>query len=142
MSVVVYQGVKKQLLSKTTCRLVVAHVLSFLNAPDTDVSLTFVGDCRMRTLNRQHRGYDKTTDVLSFPTDDIGSGDAGDIVISVPQIVRQARQLGRPQKEETVRMLVHGVLHLFGYDHGTKKEETHMFGIQEQLVTEIMTGII
>ena len=70
--------------------------------------------------------------MLSFPTDDVH--DRGDIFVCVPQIIRQSKQFGVTPKEECVRMLVHGVLHLLGYDHQTKHDADEMFSIQEGVV--------
>ena len=75
----------------------------------------------MRRLNRQYRGLDKTTDVLSFPLCEAGvpqPGDAlGDIVISIPRAAAQAEEYGVSFRNELLRLLLHGLLHLIGYDH-------------------------
>lgn len=90
--------------------------------PDAEVSVLLIGDGAMRTLNRRYRGRDRTTDVLSFPLRE-GKFSAvqhhllGDIVISVPAAARQARAAGDTLLEEIDRLLVHGFLHLLGYDH-------------------------
>jgi probable rRNA maturation factor len=84
----------------------------------------------MRSLNRQHRGVDRTTDVLSFPQFDgfpspPGSGSElmlGDIVINLHKAERQAREYGVPFYDELKRLLIHGLLHLLGYDHEQGKE--------------------
>jgi probable rRNA maturation factor len=68
----------------------------------------------MRALNRHYRGKDRTTDVLAFPGD---GGALGDIVISVPYASREARRRGQGRAEELDRLLLHGYLHLLGYDH-------------------------
>jgi probable rRNA maturation factor len=71
----------------------------------------------MRSLNRRYRGKDKSTDVLAFPAGD--GGLLGDIVVSVPFAARQARRRGEPVSREIDRLLLHGFLHLMGYDHET-----------------------
>lgn len=71
----------------------------------------------MRSLNRRFRGKDASTDVLSFPAGE--GGLLGDIVVSVPYAARQARQRGDRTGREIERLLVHGYLHLMGYDHET-----------------------
>jgi len=76
----------------------------------------------MRSLNRRYRGKDKTTDVLSFALQegmfpDIQPKVLGDIVISVPSASRQAAGAGHPLSREIERLLIHGLLHLLGYDH-------------------------
>lgn len=71
----------------------------------------------MRALNRRFRGKDTPTDVLSFPA---GQGELlGDIVVSVPYAARQARRRGERTQREIDRLLLHGYLHLLGYDHET-----------------------
>jgi probable rRNA maturation factor len=74
----------------------------------------------MRTLNREHRGKDKTTDVLSFPGGGTPEGyHLGDIVISLPQAQRQAEVAGHSLDRELRVLLLHGVLHCLGHDHET-----------------------
>jgi probable rRNA maturation factor len=85
-----------------------------------EVSILFCGDRRMRTLNRRYRRKDRPTDVLSFPSND---GLLGDIVISVPYAARQAKRRGESTAREIDRLLLHGFLHLLGYDHETDEGE-------------------
>ncbi len=85
-----------------------------------EVSILFCGDRKMRTLNRRYRKKDRPTDVLSFPS---SNGLLGDIVISVPYAQRQARRRGEPASREIDRLLLHGFLHLLGYDHETDEGE-------------------
>jgi len=87
------------------------------------VSVLFCSDARMRTLNRRWRGKDKSTDVLAFPANGAGRGFLGDIVISVPYAKREARRRREPATREVDRLLVHGLLHLMGYDHETDNGE-------------------
>jgi probable rRNA maturation factor len=99
----------------------------------------------MRTLNNQWRGIDRTTDVLSFPMLDNNELAAaktsripvilGDIVISAPKAERQARQIGHSLEREMTFLVVHGLLHLFGYDHETgKDDEARMIARQRELM--------
>jgi probable rRNA maturation factor len=95
--------------------------------PGASVSLSFVGNAAMRTINRVHRGFDRTTDVLSFPLFEAGrlppkrgpGGEVllGDIVISVDVAARQARAYDATLHAEIDRLLIHGLLHLLGHDH-------------------------
>jgi probable rRNA maturation factor len=86
-----------------------------------ELSVLFCGDARMRRLNRVYRGKDRSTDVLAFPA---GSGALlGDIVVSVPYASRQARRRGERPSREIDRLLLHGYLHLLGYDHETDTGE-------------------
>ena len=76
----------------------------------------------MRQLNRRYRRRDRPTDVLAFPADR-SAGHLGDIVISVPYAARQARRRREPRAREIDRLLLHGYLHLLGYDHETDDGE-------------------
>ena len=84
------------------------------------VSILFCGDRRMRTLNRRYRGKDRSTDVLAFPA---AAPMLGDIAISVPYAAREAGRRGEPVAREIDRLLVHGYLHLLGYDHESDSGE-------------------
>jgi probable rRNA maturation factor len=97
-------------------------LLENLNLPDAELSVLFIGNRAMRTLNRQYRDKDRTTDVLSFSLREGRFGGVqpnmlGDIVISVPVARQQAVDAGITLHQELERLLVHGLLHLIGYDH-------------------------
>lgn len=104
--------------------------------------MVLTGDGEVRKLNRLYRKKDKTTDVLSFPLLEgvrlkTGAKERtalGDIVISVPQTRRQARQQAKDFRRELALLLTHGILHLLGYDHRTRAEEKKMFGLQDRLL--------
>ncbi len=86
------------------------------------MSILFVADPTIHRLNAQYRGKDKPTDVLSFSQLEGESGGVmpsslGDVVISVDTARRQAREYGVTHRRETLRLLVHGILHLCGFDH-------------------------
>lgn len=89
--------------------------------------IVFVSDARMKTLNRDFRGKDQTTDVLSFPFEaeefEKESNALGDIVISVEQASRQASEAGISLDDEIKQLIIHGFLHLCGYDHETDNGE-------------------
>lgn len=89
-----------------------------------EVSLLCCDDDAMQAFNRDWRGKDRTTDVLSFPQLEARAFDAppegahwGDIVVSMPQAARQAARYGASLEQEVCRLLIHGVLHLLGHDH-------------------------
>jgi probable rRNA maturation factor len=90
-------------------------------APEAgSLGVRFVGDREMRRTNRQFRGQDRTTDVLSFPGEE---GHLGDVLISVPTARRQAAAAGHGVDRELKTLLLHGVLHCLGYDHETDQGE-------------------
>lgn len=101
-------------------------IMKAVGESQAELSLELVGDGRMRRLNRLYRQKDRTTDVLAFPMRESASPYSallGDVVISVPTAVRQAREAGRSLHDEVAALLVHGVLHLCGYDHEKSPSE-------------------
>jgi probable rRNA maturation factor len=99
-----------------------------------ELSIVFVGDKEMRRLNRLYRKIDKTTDVLSFE----GDGDLyGEIMISYQQIKRQAKAYHKSVKEELAFILVHGLLHLAGYDDDTEKDSLKMIKMGEEFIGKL-----
>ncbi len=114
-------------------------LLSLTGQRNAEVSVLLVGDKAMRTLNRRYRGKDRTTDVLSFPLREgsfsrIQPQVLGDIVLSLPTAARQAKAAGEPYYSEIERLLVHGYLHLLGYDHERSRAEARrMEGSERRL---------
>ena len=94
-----------------------------------DLCLALVSDRRMRALNRQFRGKDYATDVLSFPSDERGF--LGDIVIAEGVAKRQAKERGHSLKIEVQTLALHGLLHLLGYDH--EKDDGRMARAEARL---------
>lgn len=97
------------------------QLLTEIGESGAELSLTLVRDAAIRELNREYRGKDKPTDVLSFPFGDAGPAtqprQLGDVVISVDTARRQAADYDAPLQREIYRLLIHGVLHLLGHDH-------------------------
>jgi len=106
-----------------------------LGFDDRELSVLLTDNATIRELNREYRGLDKPTDVLSFPMDDEYL--LGDIVISTEKAASQADEFGVAFDEEMARLLVHGLLHLAGYDHvkggrqarKMKEKEEELMGI-------------
>jgi len=96
-----------------------------------EITLLIVRDAEMLEINRERRGIDNTTDVLTFPVSDesvnLPFKILGEVVICIDALVRQATEIGHGELDEFYRLLVHGILHLFGYDHETNaKDERRM----------------
>lgn len=100
--------------------------LRVIETAKTDATIAFVSDDAIRKLNRQFRGKDYATDVLSFPSKAEAfenQTDLGEIVISVQRAVAQAKRNGLGFSNEVSQLILHGLLHLCGYDHGTDNGE-------------------
>jgi probable rRNA maturation factor len=111
----------------------------------TELSILFIGDRAMRVLNRDFRGKDKSTDVLSFSQlegeNGIPSPTLGDLVISVDTTKRQAKEYGVTYERELLRLMVHGILHLHGYDHeGVSKVEAQRMRRREEKILRVIAG--
>ncbi len=125
---------------------------------DTIVSVAFAGPRTMRRINRESRGIDRMTDVLSFPMIEASQGRIiqsieacdlvleqpgqpavmlGDLVISLDQAFEQAIDLGHSAEREVAFLIVHGLLHLAGYDHMNPTDETVMLAMQKKIMSKL-----
>lgn len=105
-----------------------------------EIAIALVGDARMRALNREYRGKNQPTDVLSFPADpaDVREGEAdtpslGDVVIATGVARRQAREAGHALASELKVLALHGLLHLLGYDHESPDDAGRMARVEARL---------
>jgi probable rRNA maturation factor len=117
-----------------------------------EVTVTLVDNERIHELNREYRGIDRPTDVLSFAMNEEGEEEMeifldeemdempnmlGDIIISVPKAREQAEEYGHSFEREMGFLTAHGFLHLLGYDHDTEAEEKEMFNRQEEILNRV-----
>ncbi len=93
-----------------------------------ELSIAVVDDEDMQRLNNEYRGLNETTDGLSFP---LGEDDFGEIIISWPRAKEQAREFGHSLDRELGFLLVHGILHLLGYDH-QKEDQREVMRVKEE----------
>ena len=121
---------------------------------NVEVAVVFIGDKKMRELNQLYRNKDKVSNVLSFPAETrrlvnsltsqfeltnqqinkLTITDLGNIFICFPEARREAKKYGMTLQFEIARLAVHGLLHLLGYDHISKKDEREMEGIEERIL--------
>jgi len=110
-----------------------------------EVDVSLVDEKTIQDINRDYRGIDRVTDVISFAFNDDKSelgaiiGDAprllGEIFICVPRALEQAKEIGNSDRRELLFLFVHGLLHLLGYDHMKKEDEEVMFPLQERILS-------
>ncbi|SJZ72809.1 probable rRNA maturation factor [Pilibacter termitis] len=128
------------------------YAADYLKLPkDTMMSVTFMDNAAIQTINREYRGKDMPTDVISFAieedaTDDFEvflddldelpdeARDLGDIMISIERASQQAQEYGHSYERELGFLAVHGFLHINGYDHMTPEDEKEMFGLQKEIL--------
>jgi rRNA maturation RNase YbeY len=122
-------------------RKIAETLLRALKQGRVELSIALVGDREMRPLNAKYRKKRKTTDVLSFFVEDqplFGAKILGDVVISVEQARRQAKARGKTLKSEMATLLIHGMLHLLGYDHEkTPRQAKIMFAYERKLFARL-----
>ena len=135
MECLIYNRVKQNVLTDVEIKQLVRKILTQFKNLDKDLSIQFVSEKKIRELNKKYRNVDKVTDVLSF---DLEGDDLGDIFICFSQIKKQAKIYQVAAKEELVRMITHGVLHLLGFDHQKKAAERKMFLAQEKIVKNFL----
>jgi probable rRNA maturation factor len=116
-------------LSGAGVRRLAGAVLKAEGAKLNALSITFVGPARMRTLNLEHLGHDRPTDVLAF-----GMTLVGDVYVCPAVAVRDAKHFGSTPKDEVRRLVIHGILHVLGYDHpdGNHRTASAMWHVQER----------
>ena len=107
-------------IASSKLKKIAEKILDLLEQGSAELSLVLVGNDEIQRLNRKFRGKDYPTDVLSFPVENGPPGPErllGDVIISVDKAREQAKERGRSFDEEMVTLLIHGVVHLLGYDH-------------------------
>lgn len=113
--------------------------------PIPDLSIIITNNTKLQSLNKNYRGIDETTDVLSFSNEyvDLDSGVKylGDIFISYPRAKEQAEAGDHRVDQEVELLIVHGLLHLLGYDHSEKKSKAVMWDLQKQILVDSGTII-
>ena len=102
-----------------------------------EVTVLFANDKFIKKLNYQYRGYDKPTNILSFPNNDNENNYLGDIVLAFETILNESIQQNKSTLNHCVHLVVHGILHLLGYDH----EENEQATIMEQKEIEILASL-
>ncbi len=118
------------------------RVLEAEGVPAAELGVLVTSDEAVRRLNREYAGEDEVTDVLSFSLQEgegfVAAPDGvmrlGEVIIAYPTAERQAAAAGRPTSVEVAHLLIHGILHLLGYDHGEPEEERRMRAKEETLL--------
>lgn len=131
MAVLIKNRQRKQKLDTRGIRKFTQDVMDFLGCGHKELSLVLTSDTRIRELNRDYLGKDKPTNVISFAMAEgefgnIESVMLGDVIVSVDTAYRDAALSGIEPLDEIHYLLIHGILHLIGYDHETRKEGQKM----------------
>lgn len=131
-----------ELIKEEDLESVINKVSEVLAVKDSIVSIVLTNNTHIHEINKDYRGIDRETDVISFAfmdedTNPSGITDLGEIYISLEKAHSQALEYNHSFKRESCFLLTHGLLHLLGYDHMTKEDETEMFGLQEEILSSL-----
>lgn len=131
---------------------ILRYAADYLHLPDNiELAVTLMDNEHIHQINKEYRGVDKPTDVISFAMEEEDPNELpiiipdelkdeipqslGDLMVSMDKVVEQAEYLGHSQDRELGFLLVHGFLHLNGYDHMRAEDEKKMFGLQEEILS-------
>ncbi len=145
--------------AKALANKVISYTIEREDFPyEAEINLTLVDEAAIREINREYREIDRATDVLSFPlleyeqagdfekfeeevldnfNPDTGEILLGDIILCIPRVFSQAEEFGHSTEREFAFLIVHSMLHLFGYDHMTEEEAAFMEGKQREILEEL-----
>lgn len=118
----------------------VKYITKKLNIEEAIFNIILVDETEIHNLNKNYRGVDRKTDVITFALEDGATFKnpeirmLGDIYLCIPVAYEQAEQYGHSRIREVCFLATHGILHLLGYDHMTEEEEKEMFSLQEELL--------
>lgn len=136
----VIQGRLPSCLTPCKIRTVLKKTMEALKASSAVMGLAFVDESKMADLNKAYHGERKPTDVLSFayqPAVDKSGELEGDIAICTAYAKKQAESAGVALDQELKRLLIHGLMHIAGFDHRTRQSEKTMFGLQEDILKNL-----
>jgi probable rRNA maturation factor len=143
-----FQGrIDKRWLHRLVKQSVAAHGID----TEVELSLLITDDATVRELNKKYRGKDKSTDVLSFALEADRNSDAaagfvmppgemvhlGEVIVSYPKAAEQAAERKHPVEDELALLVVHGVLHLLGYDHDKPTREREMRSLEQRVLSAV-----
>jgi probable rRNA maturation factor len=148
INVLIEEGLEAAPDAERLQRIVEATLNAENAPPSVEISLVITGQERIQELNREYRGADRPTDVLSFALSEKKAGEEpeafieppdglihlGEVIISYPQAEIQAREQGHSVNREMAVLTVHGVLHILGYDHEVPEDETAMRAREKQVL--------
>lgn len=124
-------------------RKIINYTLEREKIDNGQVNVIIIDNNDIHQINKEYRGIDRPTDVISFALEDddtfieLSERILGDIYISIDKVKEQAKEYGHSEKREISFLTVHGLLHLLGYDHMTKEDGKVMFAKQEEILNEL-----
>lgn len=135
-----YNETKEKVLEEKELKKLIKYALKYMNLKNVSFSVIFVDNNKIHKLNKDYRNIDRPTDVITFRLADYEEvmcgkiNILGDVYISLDKAKEQAIEYGHSYLRELSFLLIHGFLHLLGYDHMNEEDEKEMFSLQEEIL--------
>ena len=145
VSVEIVNKIRRKKISVRRTKKKAQRILQFLDRDHAELSLALVDDREIQKLNARYRDKNEPTDVLAFPTGEAllpGMQVLGDVVISVEKAEEQARRARKTLDQEMEKLLIHGILHLLGYDHERSRREARVMRRMEKKVSRALERFV
>ncbi len=133
---IIINRTRKYKVNKSKIKRLIKFLVEKTGSKVKNLSIVFSGEKFIRNYNKKYRNKDESTDILSFEA--FGDNYLGDLIISIPNVYKNSIREKVPFNEELVRVIIHGFLHLLGYEH--KEKDSPMIELQEKLLKEFIEG--
>lgn len=136
----IYNETKEKVIEEKELKKLIKYALKYMSLKDVSFSVIFVDNNTIHELNKNYRNIDRVTDVITFRLADYEEVKCGkitilgDIYISLDKALEQSKEYGHSYLRELSFLLIHGFLHLLGYDHMNEEDEKKMFTLQEEIL--------
>lgn len=143
INIIIEEGFETRVSGAALEKTAQAVTAAYSDLPETDLTVVIDSDERLRELNNEFLAIDEPTDVLSFPSEEdeedpeTGRVYLGDIIISFPRALEQASASGHPVEAELALLVIHGTLHLLGFDHAEPDEKQQMWTAQREMLNNL-----
>src|SRR5215510_935972 len=145
MTICIHNRQRAVAIHTATVRKQVLQIMAYVGCPEQELSVVFGHDRLLQELNRTYRHKDRPTNVLAFPQAPTYVGEPtspmlGDVIVSLPTAAREAHDLNQSLEERVVYLLLHGVLHLLGYEHeGSAAQRRRMEALEQEVLAHLRT---
>jgi len=140
MNVCIHNRQRAVAIHTMTVKKHILEIMAYLGCPDQELSVVFGNDLLLQELNRTYRHKDRPTNVLAFPQSPTYAGEPvslllGDVIVSLPTAAREAHDLNQSLEERVIYLLLHGILHLLGYEHeGSAAQRRRMEALEQEVL--------
>lgn len=143
MTICIHNRQRAVAIRTMTVKKRVLQIMTYLGYPAQELSVVFSNDRLLQELNRTYRHKDRPTNVLAFPQSPTYAGEPasamlGDVIVSLPTAAREAQDLNQSLEERVVYLLLHGILHLLGYEHeGSAAQRRRMEALEQEVLAHL-----